>query len=66
MVVRLSLFFTRRCVRVFSTMADSRTALVIGQDYEESCAAVGMHSMQIQNATITETLQAVRSSSSSD
>lgn len=40
--------------------------LVIGQDYEESCAAVRMHSMQIQNATITETLQAVRNSFSSN
>jgi hypothetical protein len=60
MVVRLSLFSTRRCVPV---LADSRTLsphLVIGQDNKEGCATVGMHRMQIQNAAITETLQAVR------
>jgi len=52
--------------KVRSIMADLRDAFphrVIGQDYEEGCPAVGMHSMQIQNAAITETLQAVRSSS---
>ena len=64
MVVRLSLFSTRRCVPIFSVTANSRT-LSIGQDNKEGCAAVGMYSMQIQNAAITETLQAVRNSSSS-
>ena len=39
---------------------------VIGQDYEEGRAAVGMHSVQIQNAAITEALQAVRNSSLSN
>ena len=65
-MVRLSLFSTRRCVPYWQIRRTLSFHLVIGQDYEKGCAAVRMHSMQIQNAAITEAMQAVRSSSSSN
>jgi hypothetical protein len=32
----------------------------LGEDNEEGCTTIGMHSVQIQNAAIVEALQAVR------
>ena len=55
-------FHKKVCWRLFYSGSPNLSHLEIGKDYKEGRAAARMHSMQVQNAAITETLQAVRDS----